>query len=70
MECVIRFSVSSTITVLLQFKEKLKKPLFLKNGEFYQENTYNKKDVEFNFISDIFYEIFCIFNQYRVITIL
>ena len=70
-ECVIRFNVSSTRKVLFQFKKKvtkkLKKPHYLINGKFYKKHAWNKKDVKCNFISDMFYKKYCIFNQYNLI---
>ena len=43
MECVIKFNVSSTIMVLFQFKQKLKKPHYLKNGEFDKKKCKEQK---------------------------
>ena len=34
-----------------------------------KKSARNKKDVKFNFMSDMFYEIFCIVNQYRLIAV-
>ena len=39
MECAVKFNVSSTIIVLFQFKEKLKKPQNLENGEFDEKSS-------------------------------
>ena len=49
MECAVKFNVSSTIIVLFQFKEKLKKNQNLENGEFDEKSAQNKKDVKFDF---------------------
>ena len=56
----IKFNVSSTIIVLLQFQkniQKLKKPYYLINGGFYQKSSLNKKDLKFNFSSIMFHQI-------------
>ena len=73
------WSVSSDLMYLTPLKfycnskkkklQKLKKPHYLINGEFDQKSALNKKDVKFNFRSDMFYQISCIFNQYRVIAV-
>ena len=59
-EYAIKFHVSSTIIVLLQLQkktQKLKKPHYLINGKFYQKNSWNKKDLKFNFSVNMFYKI-------------
>ena len=46
MMCAIKFNISSTNIVLLQFqqklKKKLKKPNYLINGQIYQKSAWNK----------------------------
>ena len=72
-ECVIKFNVSLTNIVLLRFPQKHSKPqktVYLINGKVDRKVHRTKKNVKLNGLSDIFYEIFCIFNQYRLITIL
>ena len=44
--------------------QKLKKTHYLINGEFYEKSAWNKKDIKFHFLSDMFYQISCIFNLY------
>ena len=66
MECAIRFDVSSTIIILFQFKkstQKLKKVQNIENGKFDEKSAQNKKDVKFDFTSDMFHKISCIFND-------
>ena len=66
VKCGIRFDVSSTIIVLFKLKKKLensKKAQNLKNGEFDEKNAQNKKDVKFDFASEMFYTFFCILNR-------
>ena len=41
----------------------------LGNGESNKKNDTNKKDGKFNFLKGMCYQIQCISNQYRVITI-
>ena len=52
----IRFNVSSTIIVILQFQKNelknKKKAQYLKNGGFYQKSSWNKKDLKSNFHVD------------------
>ena len=66
MECAIRFNVSSTIIVLFEFTKKQleisKKAQNLENDDFDEKNAQNKKDVKFDFASDIFYTISSILN--------
>ena len=59
MECAVKFNVSSTIIVLFQFKEKLKKPQNLENGEFDEKSAGIKKDVkhDFTYIGSIKYPV-------------
>ena len=66
MECAIRFNLSSTIIVLFKFQKnnpKIKKVQNLENGAFDEKSVQNKKDVEFDFISDMFHKISCIINH-------
>ena len=68
MECAIKLSVSSTIIILFQFKkstQKLIKVQNIENGKFDEKSAQNKKDVKFDFASDMFYKIFCILNRIK-----
>ena len=47
--------------------QKLKKPHYLINSEYYQKSALNKKYLKLNFLSGMLYKILCIFNQYRSI---
>ena len=47
---------------------KLKKTQNIENGEFDKKSAQNKKDVKFDFTSDMFYKIFCIFNNINFIS--
>ena len=67
MKCAIRFDLSSTVIILFQLKKKLKKTQNLGNGECYEKSLLNKKDVKFDFTSDMFYKIFCIFKNINFI---
>ena len=63
---LIKFSVTSTIIVLLQFKkrnEKLKKTHYLINDESDQKSDTNKKNSKFYSLSDMFYQISVITNN-------
>ena len=42
---------------------------YLVNGESDQKSVTNKRDAKFNFLTGTCYQIQCIFNHYRVITI-
>ena len=61
LEYAIKFNVSSTKIVLLPFPpkkpEKLKKPHYLINSEFYQKSALNKKYLKLNFLSEMFNQI-------------
>ena len=63
MKRAVKFNISSTIIVLLQFKTKLKKTQHFETGELDEKSAQNKKDVEFDFTSDVFHKIFCILNR-------
>ena len=72
LKCTIKFIVSSTNIVLLQFQKnnsKTEKTYYFINGDFDQKSAWNKKDVKCNSLSDMFYQISCIFNLYGFIII-
>ena len=42
---------------------------YLVNGESYEKSARNKREVKFNFLTEIFHQIYCISNHYSSIAI-
>ena len=61
IKCAIGFDISPTIIVLFQFQKKNpknpQKIQNLENGESDEKSTQKKKDVEFDFTSDMIHKI-------------